>query len=202
MFERVAALVAALIIGLLPVAWVSTAVGLSYDDYDASSPLAAPGGNGFEMAVLGSTSREHDLTDMPPVAKPDPTARPTASARRSARPDRERPAEAPAWPEIAGIGSNYPGTAGYIGQATVALPGAMGGRYTGAVQGHVTVCADRCVRLPVVDWCQCYWGSADQRVVDISHAAWPLISDRPLSAGLIEVRVILDDPNLAAAWGG
>ena len=105
-------------------------------------------------------------------------------------------------PVIAGIGSTYPGTAGFIGQATVALPGAMGGRYTGSVQGHVTVCADRCIRLPVVDWCDCYWGTADQRIVDISHAAWPLISDQPLSAGLLEVRVILDDPNLAAVWNG
>ena len=111
------------------------------------------------------------------------------------------PLPAPA-PVVAGIASNYPGTAGFAGQATVALPGAMGGRYTGAVQGHVTVCADRCVRLPVVDWCQCYWGTADQRVADISQAAWPLISDLPQSSGLVQVRVILDDPALARVWHG
>jgi hypothetical protein len=91
-----------------------------------------------------------------------------------------------------GLGSNYPGTDGWIGEATVALPGDLGGRYTGAVNGHVTVCADRCARLPVVDWCECYWGTDGQRVVDLSHLAWAMVSDKPLEAGLIEVGVILE----------
>lgn len=99
---------------------------------------------------------------------------------------RQRPTQA-----VSGTASNYAGTAGYIGVPSVALPGPLGGQYTGAVQGYVTVCADRCARLPVVDWCQCFWGSADQRVADLSHAAWPLVTDRPLSAGLVQVRVIV-----------
>ena len=119
-----------------------------------------------------------------PELPPAPQTSTSADAAPTPEPDRPE--------EIAGIGSNYPGTAGWIGQATVAMPGPLGGRYTGEVNGHVTVCADRCARLPVVDWCQCYWGTADQRIVDLSHAAWAVISDEPLRTGLIEVRVIVE----------
>jgi hypothetical protein len=93
---------------------------------------------------------------------------------------------------ISGVGSTYGGTAGWMGQPTVALPGDLGGRYTGAVNGEVSVCADRCARLPVVDWCECHWGTDDQRVVDLSPLAWAAITDEPRASGLIEVRLILD----------
>lgn len=96
---------------------------------------------------------------------------------------------------ISGLGSNYPHTAGWREQPTVALPLALGGRYTGEQHGEVTVCADRCVELPVVDYCQCYWGTESQRIVDLSHAAWGLVSDAPLSQGLIEVTVTFGQGN-------
>lgn len=112
------------------------------------------------------------------------------------------PAAAPAAPAappltvvdgaVTGTATWYCCTVGWRGTAVVALPTALGGHFTPPpAELSVTVCADRCAVLPVVDACGCYWGTTDQRVADLSPEAWAAVSDAPLSRGVIEVTLQL-----------
>jgi hypothetical protein len=94
---------------------------------------------------------------------------------------------------VTGLATWYCCSNGYRGQAVVALPGAMGGHYDSPPASRtVTICADRCAELPVVDYCGCLWGTADQKVADLSPEAWAAVSNRGTSAGVITVTVHLD----------
>lgn len=56
---------------------------------------------------------------------------------------------------------------------------------------HVQVCSfdgvTRCVTVPVVDYCQCYVGTVDERGIDLSPAAFAQLA--PLWRGLVRVTV-------------
>jgi hypothetical protein len=130
----------------------------------------------------------------------EPAAPPTAAmeAYLFARPSVTKPAApktvaAPATGDtISGKATWYCCSAGWRGQAVVALPGALGGHYDAPpAAGFVTVCADRCAVLPVADYCDCYWGTANQKVADLSPEAWAAISDSPTSSGVITVTIHL-----------
>lgn len=94
---------------------------------------------------------------------------------------------------VSGKATYYCCTRGYRGQAVVALPGALGGHYDPPpASRYVTICADRCARLPVVDYCVCYWGTPSQRVADLSPEAWAAISDLDRHvAGVVRVTIHL-----------
>jgi len=93
---------------------------------------------------------------------------------------------------VTGSATWYCCSLGYRGLAVVALPGALGGRYDAPPAARtVTVCADRCVSLPVVDYCGCYWGTSSQKVADLSPEAWAAVTDRSRSAGVVTITVDL-----------
>lgn len=93
---------------------------------------------------------------------------------------------------VKGLATWYCCTLGYRGQAVVALPGPLGGHYDPAPAARtVTVCGDRCVVLPVADYCGCHWGTSEQKVADLSPEAWAAVTDSPLSRGVISVTIHL-----------
>ena len=102
---------------------------------------------------------------------------------------------------VSGMASSYPENAGWEGQPTVALPVALGGGIPDGEPAVVLVCADRCVVLPVVDSCPCYVGTPDQRIANLSHAAWRLVTDLPLEEGLVRVELHLQFETGEATFG-
>jgi hypothetical protein len=172
--QRIAALCAVAAAALLLATTVGPRIAVARDTGFLARRSAPLDATKVEQQVLAAHGTRTDASGIADLPAPPAPVRPAPPEPTTAR-------------VVNGTASNYAGTAGWIGEPVVALPGALGGRYTGAVNGTVTVCADRCVELRVVDWCQCYWGTADERVVDLSHEAWALVSDEPQSRGLIAV---------------
>ena len=167
------------------------------DQADAALDRSAYDGRERSAALtLFDLARPIAAEDLDPAASlPTPGSAPmqaTLFRKVTPAPQPVIVAAPPAGGSISGLATWYCCTIGYRGQAVVALPGALGGHYDPVpASRYVTVCADRCVQLPVVDYCGCYWGTASQKVADLSPEAWAAVSDTGLSRGVIPVTVHL-----------
>jgi hypothetical protein len=148
----------------------------------------------LSLATVTQPIGIENLGDDAALATP-PSAPMEATLYRRAVKTVVAPAPAPApgsGDVISGLATWYCCSLGWRGQAVVALPGALGGHYDAPPAARfVTVCADRCAVLPVADYCGCLWGTASQKVADLSPEAWAAISDSALSRGVITVTVHL-----------
>jgi hypothetical protein len=176
----------------------------------ASSPVDLARGS---LADRAATSRLATAVEVLPAAAEilvptDPSARADAPMQATLLPVAEPalpsvaemmlaapiavPASVASGDTVTGLATWYCCSLGYRGQAVVALSGALGGQYVEPPAARVvTVCGDRCVSLPVVDYCECLWGTASQRVADLSPEAWAAVTDSEPTVGLVTVTVYL-----------
>jgi hypothetical protein len=127
------------------------------------------------LPTPASAAMEATLYDNPAPATPPPSPPPPMTGDK-----------------VTGQATWYCCSVGWRGEPAVALPGVLGGEYDAPpASRYVTICADRCASLPVVDYCGCSWGTANQKVADLSPEAWAAISDSSTGAGVIRVTIHL-----------
>lgn len=109
-----------------------------------------------------------------PQAAPRPLAEAVAPRQPAAAPRGGGIAGQASWYCLAGRSAchhSYPDGPGrdLYAAAGPRLRAALGPAWRGRT---VTVCAARCARVRLVDWCQCYAGRSIEKVIDLYHDAW------------------------------
>jgi hypothetical protein len=178
---------------------IPTATRHLLDAAEQSTSLVdrGPSGRGTSAALsLQEVASPIGAEALVPAAIPTPGSLPaqvTFGSLATPRPRVQIVAPPTTGSVVSGKATWYCCTMGYRGMAVVALPGALGGHYDPPpASRYVTICADRCARLPVVDYCDCYWGTAAQKVADLSPEAWAAISDaNRFVAGVVPVVIHL-----------
>ena len=152
----------------------------------------------FNQLALAVDTPASGAEQIASPALPTPAAAPMqatlypVSAPRPAVSQSAHAASARTGDTVTGKATWYCCSRGYRGLAVIALPGALGGQYDAPPAARtVTVCADRCVSLPVVDYCGCSWGTSSQKVADLSPEAWAAVTDRSRSAGVVTITIQL-----------
>jgi hypothetical protein len=201
LLRRVATLtlVSAVAVGLLAPLTTRSATPVSVESVRLLAAADEPGGiadrassegrersAALSLAVVAPPIGPETLGDNPALATPPSAPMQATLYHRSVK----VVAAPTTGSSVSGKATWYCCSAGWRGLAVVALPGALGGHYHAPpATTFVTVCADRCALLPVVDYCGCLWGTPSQKVADLSPEAWAAISDSNLSRGVISVTV-------------
>lgn len=133
------------------------------DAIPAETPPATPG---LPSVPSGNLRARTPATGSAGTARPD--ASPRAGSGLSLR-------GSASWYRVPGL----------TAAAGPELRQALGKGWRGA---RVTVCADRCVTVRLVDWCQCYRGERRERLVDLSDGAFSRLA--PLPVGIVRVRIV------------
>jgi hypothetical protein len=198
-----------LVLALVVAALAPQAVAATPADTATDRLLAAVGSSPASALADRGTTSQRGLATLAVATTPVPSgterfpaagvSRPPAVTMQATLVQQPLPAAQgvgrPAGPAtINGTASWYCCTMNWGNAPVVALPLALGGHYYPPPGGGwVTVCADRCARLPIGDACACHWGRAGQKVVDLSPAAWAAITDRDRYVyGIVAVTVYLD----------
>jgi len=85
---------------------------------------------------------------------------------------------------ISGIASWYDW---HLGEAA-AGPGLrrfLGKHWRGTV---VRVCSSRCITVRISDWCQCFRGTLDERLIDLDRRSFAVLADPRLGLVTVQVR--------------